>query len=59
MLLSIIQQSSYYTHLHNCRKVSAFEPISNQLHFLMSYNLSFTRSLSASYLEMDGLSSVD
>ena len=43
MLLTKVQQSTF-----------VFKPISNQLNIVVGCNLSFTRSLNASYLEMDG-----
>ena len=43
MLLTKVQQSTF-----------VFIPISNQLNIVVGCNLSFTRSLNASYLEMDG-----
>ena len=43
-----------YTQLCNYREEFVFKPISNQLNILADSNLSFTRSLNVSYLEMDG-----
>ena len=49
-----VQQSYYYTQLCNYREEFVFKPISNQFNIVVGCNLSFTRSLNASYLEMDG-----
>ena len=35
------------------RKAFVFKPISNQLHILVGWNLSFIKSLNTSYLKMD------
>ena len=46
----------------NCimtHKYFFFKPISNQLNILLGCTLSLTRYFNASYLEIDGLSSVD
>ena len=51
MFLNKVQQSYCFTHLCNYRE--GF-PISNQLNILVGCNLSFTRSLNASYLKMGG-----
>ena len=59
MFLSKVQQSYCYTQLCDYREEFEFKSISNQLNILVSCNLNFTRSLNASYLEMDGQSSVD
>ena len=42
-----------HTHLSNCREEFVFKPISNQLNIIAVCNLSFTRSLNASYFEMN------
>ena len=54
MFLSKIQQSYWYSQLCNYRKTFVFKPISNQLNILLDCNLSFTESLDASSLKMDG-----
>ena len=54
MLLSKEQQSCCYTPLCNYREAFVFKPISNQLDILAGCNVSFTRWLNASFLEMDG-----
>ena len=41
------------------RKAFAFKPISNQFNILADCNLSFTKSLNNSYLEMDGYFYID
>ena len=42
----------------NYREEFVFKPISSEFNIVVSYNLSFTRSLNASYLEMDGLNAI-
>ena len=54
MFLSKVQQSDCYTQLCNYREDFVFKPISNQLNILVGCNLSSTKSLNVSYLEMDG-----
>ena len=54
MFLSKVQQSDCYIQLCNYREHVALKPISNQLNIPGACNLSFTRSLNVSYLEMDG-----
>ena len=54
MFLSKIQQSYCYTQMCNYRKVFVYEPVNNQFQIFVGCNLSFIRSLNASYLEMDG-----
>ena len=53
MFLSKVQQSYCYTQLCNYREEFVFKPISSQFNIVADCNLSFTRSLNASYLEMD------
>ena len=57
MLWSKVQQSYCYTQLCNYREEFLFKYFGNQLNILC--NLSFARSLSASYFEMDGQSLKD
>ena len=52
--LSKVQQSYCYTQLCNYKEEFVFKLISDQLNILEGLNLSFTRPLNASYLEMDG-----
>ena len=59
MFFSKVQQSCCYTQLFNYREEFVFKDISNQLIILVCYNLSFKKSLKASYLEMDGSSVVN
>ena len=54
MFLSKVQQSYCYTQFCNYRKEFVFQVISNQLNILAGCNLTFTRFLNASYLEMNG-----
>ena len=54
IFLNKMLQSYCYTQLCNYRKVFVFEPVSNQLHIFACCSLSFTRSLNASNLEIDG-----
>ena len=54
MLSSKIQRSYCYTQLCSYRKAFVFKPISNQLNIIVGWNLSFTMSLNASYLQMYG-----
>ena len=54
MFLSKVQQSYRYTQLCNYREEFKFKPISTQVDIFVGCNLSFTRSLNVSYLEMDG-----
>ena len=35
------------------RKAFVFKPVSNQLHILVGCNLSFTKSLNTSHIEME------
>ena len=46
--------SYWYIQLCNYREKIVFKPISSQFNIVVGCNLSFTRSLNASYLEMDG-----
>ena len=54
MFLSKIQQSDCYAQLCNYREEFVLKQISSQLNILVGNNLSFTRSLNVSYLQMDG-----
>ena len=54
MLLSKAQQSYCYTQLCNYREEFVLKPFSDWLNILVTCNLSFTWSLNASYLEIDG-----
>ena len=56
--ISVRYDSYCYTQLCNYREQFVFKPISSQFN-IVGCNLSFTRSLNASYPEMDGQSSVD
>ena len=42
-----------------CSKAFVFKSISSQLDILVGCNLSFTKSLSTAYIEMNGLCCVD
>ena len=54
MFLRKVIQSYCYTQLCNYREEFAYKTISNQLIIRLDFNLSFTRSLNASYPNMDG-----
>ena len=54
MFLSKAQQSYSYTQFCNYREEFVFKPISSQFNIFVGCNLNFSRSLNASYLEMDG-----
>ena len=54
MFLSKVQQSNCYTQLYNYREEFILKLISNQLNILVGCNLTFTRSVNVSYLQMDG-----
>ena len=54
MFLSKVQHNYCYTQLSNYREEFVFKSISNQLNVFLGSTLSFTRSLNASYPEMDG-----
>ena len=54
MFLSKVQQNFCYSQLCNNKEdFFLFKPISNQLNILVCFNLSFSRSLNAFYLELD------
>ena len=53
VFLRKLQQSNFYTQSSNYSEGFAFKPISKHLNILVGCTLSFTRSLNASYLEMD------
>ena len=53
MLLRKVQQSYCYTQLCNNREEFLSKPIISQFNIVVSCNLSFTRSLNASYIDMD------
>ena len=49
-----VKYNSYCdTQLCNCREEFVFKPITNQFDIFVGCNLSFNRSINASYLEMD------
>ena len=54
MFLNEVQQSYCYSQLCNYREGFKFKPISSQFNIFVGCNLNFTRSLNASYFEMDG-----
>ena len=54
MFLSTVQQSSCYTQFCTYREEFMFKPISSQFNVVVGCKISFTRSLNASYLEIDG-----
>ena len=54
MSVSKVQQSDCYTQLCYYGEEYVVKPMSNQLSIFLGCNLSFTKSLKASYLEMVG-----
>ena len=55
-----VKYKSYcYTQLCNYKEEFVFEPINNELNIPAGCILFFTKSLNASYLKMDGKSSVN
>ena len=53
MFLSKIEHSYRYIQFCNYREEFVFKPVNDQLNIIVGCNLSFTRSLNASYFEMD------
>ena len=53
MFSSKVQQSYCYTQLRDYREKFVFKPINSQFN-IVGCNLSFTRFLNGSYLEVDG-----